>query len=846
MKKRRLNIPGHAFPSIMVALTSVGPAAFAANQYFTDAGGPLAWDTTTANWGAATAGPYSSVWTSGNTAVFEGTAGTVNVGSGASSPTVGGITFNITGYTLSGGTINFGTAGGTVQNGNASSISWTINSVIAGGGASAVMTFDGVKAGSSMTLGGSNTYAATNTIIQRLSGGLSFNSLANSGTASSFGTSGTVSLGGASSAVSVNYTGSAATTDRLWLLGGTGSSTINNNGSGAISFTNTGNMASGTAGARSLTLGGSYTAAANTFAERLTDLGTGTAITTLKVGGNTWNITGNNSHSGGTTLNSSGLINIGHSNALGTGTFTIGGNGSFDNTTGSDLTITNALALSGGSPTYAGSANNMTINGAVALSGANRSLTVTSKTLTLGGAIGEDISGRSFTKAGSGTLVFAASSGSTYSGGTIISGGTLAITAANNLGTGNSITLNTSNTSTLALAAGASGTVQIPASTTITTTTITGNFGNQASNSTVFDIAAKITGTGNVNRSSGGVSTTGAVRFSNDTNDYSGTFNTGFGLTEFTSVANAGIASSLGAGTGSYAIGNGSSSATLRYVGSGNTSTNRSIDWKGDTGGLSIENNGSGTIGFLGTSAFVSGNGNKTLSLSGSNTGANTLAQPIGDGPVSGVTGLTKSGTGKWILGGTSTYTGTTTVSAGTLLVNGSLGDTAVTVNSNATLGGSGTIGTNSVTNTLTVNGTLSPGNSPGVLTINDNLSLNGSLAMEIAGLTAGNGTGFHDQIVLNGAGILGGTLNLSWNLSSAAPLNTELLLILNDGADPFSGAFSNAADLSQVTDNLGKTWKLLYAGGSGNDLTLVAVPEPDPAALLGALGALALLRRRR
>jgi hypothetical protein len=180
------------------------------------------------------------------------------------------------------------------------------------------------------------------------------------------------------------------------------------------------------------------------------------------------------------------------------------------------------------------------------------------------------------------------------------------------------------------------------------------------------------------------------------------------------------------------------------------------------------------------------------------------------------------------------------------LLVNGSLGNTVVTVASGATLGGSGTIGTNTVTNTVTVNGTLAPGNSPGILAIEDNLSLNGILAMEITGLTAGNGSGFHDQVILNGAGTFGGTLNLSWNLSTAAPVNTELLLILNDGADPFSGAFSNAANLSQHTDNLGNSWKLLYAGGSGNDLTLVAVPEPDVAALLGGLGALALLRRRR
>lgn len=225
--------------------------------------------------------------------------------------------------------------------------------------------------------------------------------------------------------------------------------------------------------------------------------------------------------------------------------------------------------------------------------------------------------------------MLAGTSGSTYSGGTTITGGTLAITAANNLGTGTAINLSSSNTATLALAAAATGTVQVPPTTTITTTTITGNLGNQAGTSTVFDIAAKITGTGNVNRSSGGISTTGAVRFSNDASDYAGTFNTGFGLTEFTSVANGGSPSSLGAGSTAYAIGNSSSSATLRYVGATDTSTNRNIDWKATTGGLAIENNGTGTVKFLGSGNFVSGVGAKTLTLGGTNTGDNEVAQVL-------------------------------------------------------------------------------------------------------------------------------------------------------------------------------------------------------------------------
>jgi fibronectin-binding autotransporter adhesin len=331
---------------------------------------------------------------------------------------------------------------------------------------------------------------------------------------------------------------------------------------------------------------------------------------------------------------------------------------------------------------------------------------------------------------------------------------------------------------------------------------------------------------------------------SNNSNTYTGETGLIGGTLEVASLADIGTSSALGS-DGIIRFNGGS----LTYTG-GTASSNRSLTVGPSTGtgsvNATLRSSGSGALTLNAASmAYGTVNEARSLTLGGTNIGNNTFATPIANNGTA-ATALTKADGGKWILSGTSTYTGATSVSAGTLLVNGSLGNTVVTVASGATLGGSGTIGTNTVTNTVTVNGTLAPGNSPGILAIEDNLSLNGILAMEITGLTAGNGSGFHDQVILNGAGTFGGTLNLSWNLSTAAPVNTELLLILNDGADPFSGAFSNAANLSQHTDNLGNSWKLLYAGGSGNDLTLVAVPEPDVAALLGGLGALALLRRRR
>jgi len=364
--------------------------------------------------------------------------------------------------------------------------------------------------------------------------------------------------------------------------------------------------------------------------------------------------------------------------------------------------------------------------------------------------------------------------------------------------------------------------------------------GSNAGNNSFSQLIENATGGTTSLRKEGG----GKWIIANNSNTYTGETGLIGGTLEVALLADIGTASALGS-DGVIRFNGGS----LTYTG-GTASSNRALTIGPSTGtgsvNATLRSSGGGPLTLNATSlTYGTVNETRSLTLGGTNTGNNIFATPLANNGTA-ATALTKADGGKWILNGSSTYTGATTVSAGTLLVNGSLGNTAVTVASAATLGGSGTIGTNTVANTVTVNGTLSPGNSPGILTIEDNLALNGSLVMEIEGLSAGNGAGFHDQILLNGSAVLGGTLNLVWGLSSAAPVNTELLLVLNDGADLFTGAFTNAANLSQHSDNLGNLWELRYAGGSGNDLMLVAVPEPDVAALLGGVGALALLRRRR
>ena len=216
----------------------------------------------------------------------------------------------------------------------------------------------------------------------------------------------------------------------------------------------------------------------------------------------------------------------------------------------------------------------------------------------------------------------------------------------------------------------------------------------------------------------------------------------------------------------------------------------------------------------------------------------------------SGSVGITKNGAGTMELTGSNSYTGATLVTAGKLTVNGNISTSVTTVQSGGTLGGSGTVGSLIVQ----AGATVTPGNSSGVLTVDGDYTHAGTLALEINGLSAGS---LHDQIIVDrSAG--DGSLSLSGNLSvlfggGYVPANGDLIFILlNDGTDAVTGTFSGLAQNDIVTTYGGFDWRISYsadASGSsflgGNDIALVAVPEPG-SILLGGLGMLALLRRRR
>ena len=215
-------------------------------------------------------------------------------------------------------------------------------------------------------------------------------------------------------------------------------------------------------------------------------------------------------------------------------------------------------------------------------------------------------------------------------------------------------------------------------------------------------------------------------------------------------------------------------------------------------------------------------------------------------GDLGGSSGLNKTGEGTTILSGTNTYTGATNVNSGKLVVNGNISSSSLTsVASGATIGGSGTVGELTVSS----GGFINPGNSPGILNVSGDYTQAGLYTAEITGLTAGTE---HDQINVTGSvDITGGSLTALFTAGTYAA-NDLIFILLNDGVDAITGTYSGFAQGATVIEYDGFDWKISYTANSttnsftgGNDIALMAIPEPK-AALLGGIGLLLLLRRRR
>jgi hypothetical protein len=195
-------------------------------------------------------------------------------------------------------------------------------------------------------------------------------------------------------------------------------------------------------------------------------------------------------------------------------------------------------------------------------------------------------------------------------------------------------------------------------------------------------------------------------------------------------------------------------------------------------------------------------------------------------------------------------------VSAGTLALgaSGSIDDTSVvhlgggTFDVSAKVGGydvENLSGNGTVAGTINVTTELAIGNSPGTMNF-ENLSMSSGTTY-LYELTGG-GTAA-DLGDVSGTLTLGGAI-LDLVQLGTYTVNDKFTLFAYDGT--LSGTFAGLAENDTFSD-AGGLWRINYDddtaglnGGTGTSfVTITAIPEPR-AALLGGLGLLALLRRRR
>lgn len=483
-------------------------------------------------------------------------------------------------------------------------------------------------------------------------------------------------------------------------------------------------------------------------------------------------LTGNNTFSGGVTLNSGALV-IGHDNALGTGTINF--NGGVLATTGgarvvaNPFVVTTSLQVSGSSW---GQTGDLTLTHDHTFAG-NTAVEVVGTTIATKLTLAGNLDGAgNLTKTGSGTLIL---TGNNTHAGTTVGGGILEFSSLANLGSGQ-LTLNGGY---LRWATG---------NTTDISSKINPVLGGQAyfdTNGNDITLSTSFSGAGYLGKAGAGTLTlTGTSTFNISASIDAGTLAIGavnalptnrtpYIGTPATLAVNANQTLAGLSGGGSVIIGAGSTltldvsagttpanvisgSGSLAKLGTGVLTLNSANTYSGGTtlsaGTTSIQSDaalGSGNIDFNG--GFLSATGTRTLAnaFTVSNTvrtiGALTLSHnatlssarifevqsnttTLG-GALDGAGSLTKTGAGTLALAGTNSYTGGTTVSAGTLAVTAdtNLGAAAGTL----TLATNGTLRTDA-TMTSARNLILSSGN--GQVNTNGN-------SLELSGVISGAGT---------------------------------------------------------------------------------------------------------
>ena len=522
-------------------------------------------------------------------------------------------------------------------------------------------------------------------------------------------------------------------------------------------------------------------------------------------------------------------------------------------------------------------AGNSLAHGTFTLTDASNSFTVATALSDRAANAATGWDGRTLTKAGAGTLILTADN--SYSGGTIITGGTLQLgdggatgSITGHVANDGTLAFNRSDVSTFAgTISGSGGLRQMGPGTTV----LTGE--NSYGGGT--EIAG---GTLQVSRDVNLGSSAGGLRFSGGTLAATASFETARAVT-LSGTGRFDVAAGTELGLTGTVRGAGdlvkAGTGTLRLAGASNAYGNTLVEGGtliGHAGALSgaIGNAGTvifeqaadasfaGSIGSLGgTSGAMIKRGAGTLTLIGASSldwtveagGLVTAAERFAGkaaigagarftfdqaanaayaGQLSGTGSLVKTGAGTLVLdGNNATFSGTTSVSAGALIVGSDSTSTgavlggSVAVAGGATLGGHGTIGSGAgSTVAIGAGGTLSPGNSIGTLTVDGNLAFaaGATYSIEVSPQAS-------DRVNVTGTATLGGAA-VAATYAAGSYVNKRYTIL--NAAGGVTGAFSGP-----VNTNLPASFGAALAYDATNaylDLTLNYVPPgPTPGANL-------------
>lgn len=606
-------------------------------------------------------------------------------------------------------------------------------------------------------------------------------------------------------------------------------------------------------------------------------------------GDDNWN---NNVNWSNNTLPSGNNDTASFAGNFGTGTtaITLGGNqntGTLSISTTTDFSISNnTLTLATGDITRTATSGTTTINSGILLGGDgawNIAGSAANGTLTVNGVIDDGASTFALVKSGTGRLVL--NNANTFGGTMDLTDGVLVLgnDSAAGLGTldlGGGTIEATGGTRTIANNLVIANNITFDGDNLIFTDSFDQGGGRTYIVNNTTEFSGSLSGSDNLTKSGTGTLilsgdnslgnsidtvtvSAGALRVANDG---------ALGGTNLGTVINDGGALEL---IGGRTIG--AEALTLRGIGVGGGGALRNISgnnsWAGNitlTDNTQVHriNSDAGLLTISGGISEAGNANNKDLTFGGA-----------GDTAVSGVITSTaggtdmrvfKDGAGNLNLTNANTYDGLTTISGGTLFANNATGSAtgtgAVSVTA-GTLGGSGTIAPTG-TNGISVSGVLAPGgalNTIGTLTLNMG-GTTGTVAMN-------SGASFEFQLGLPGGSIgsVGASDLLSLASASASDFafNGNNVNFLSSGAVGFYKLFDTSTDNANTWTGLtfdsttgvvsaGLTYSNLASGLSGaflvgtagnggttGDIYFQVVPEPR-AALLGGLGVLLLLRRRR